>query len=292
MTLRELLAGDGVVVAPGVYDGLSAALVREAGFPSAYLSGAAVAASAVGLPDLGLATMNEMVAAALVVNRQLDVPLIADADTGFGDVTNLVRTVREYERAGVAAIQLEDQVFPKRCGHLDGKELVDPVEFAEKIVAAVESRSGELLVIARTDAVAVEGVEAALERADQYAEAGADLIFVEAPRTLAEVAAIPSRVRIPAVFNLVPGGRTPPVGIEQLQEWGYAVVIAPGACIGPAHVAIKDGLQRLANGDLAGAEGVSPKALFDTVGLDAWEGLRRRHARRINHSKEGQRNAG
>jgi 2-methylisocitrate lyase-like PEP mutase family enzyme len=286
MTLRDLLVGGEMIVAPGVYDGLSAALVREAGFPAAYLSGAAVSASAVGVPDLGLATMNEIVAAAVVANRQLDVPLIADADTGFGDVTNVVRTVREYARAGVAAIQLEDQVFPKRCGHLDGKEVVETLEFAEKLMAAAEARDDDVLLVARTDAVAVNGLGDALARAETYAEAGADLVFVEAPRTLEEVAAIPSRVPVPAVFNLVPGGRTPPVELEQLREWGYAVVIAPGACVAPAQAAIREGLNRLRSGQIDAPGGASPRSLFDTVGLEHWEALRRRHAIHLNEQKE------
>lgn len=286
MTLRDLLNTGELIVAPGVYDGLSAALVREAGFPAAYLSGAAVAASAVGLPDLGLATMSELAAAATVVNRQLHVPLVADADTGFGDVASAVRTVAEYERAGVAAIQIEDQVFPKRCGHLSGKEVVEPLEFIEKIRAVAAARTTDLLIVARTDAVASHGLDEALQRVTAYVEAGADLVFVEAPETLDDVAAIPGRVPGPAVFNLVPGGRTPMVSLKQLRDWGYAMVVAPGACIAPAQAAIRDGLSRLADGDLTSPAGSSPRVLFDAVGFEQWDGLRRAHANHLIQEKE------
>lgn len=273
--LRQLLGKPGLTVAPGVYDGLSAALVRETGFPAAYLSGAAVSASAVGQPDIGLATLTEMANQAVVVNRQLgDLPLIADADTGFGDLINVVRTVREYERAGVAAIQFEDQVFPKRCGHLDDKAVVDPAAFADKISAAVEVRVTDLLIIARTDALAVHGLDEALSRAKTYVEAGADLIFVEAPQTVEQIAAIPREVDVPVVFNLVPGGRTPDVYPDQLLEWGYRLVIAPAACLGAAHHAIHASLAELASGDFNADRKSAPRAIFDSLGLPYWQSLR------------------
>ncbi|WP_272952304.1 isocitrate lyase/PEP mutase family protein [Mycolicibacterium smegmatis] len=273
--LRELLDGPGTVVAPGVYDGMTAALVRDTGFQVAYMSGAAVAASAVGLPDIGLATQSELVAQAVVINRQLRIPLIADADTGFGDIANAVRTVQEYERSGVAAIQLEDQEFPKRCGHLDQKRVVDAGEFADKIRACVENRTRGTLIVARTDARATDGIDEALRRAQRYVEAGADLIFVEAPQTVEEIAMIPANVGAPTVFNLVPSGKTPPVRLDQLQDWGYRVVIAPAACLAPAVTAARAALRQLRDGDLSTIGQNSPVEVFQPLGLDDWQRLQR-----------------
>jgi 2-methylisocitrate lyase-like PEP mutase family enzyme len=274
-SLSGLLSSEALVVAPGVYDGLSAALVESAGFSAGYMSGAAVSASAVGLPDIGLATMTEMVSQAVVIRRQFSGPLIADADTGFGDVTNVYRTVQEYVRAGVAAIQLEDQVFPKKCGHLEEKQVVDQVEFREKIQAAVQARADSgVLVIARTDARATHGFAEAIERAQAYAEAGADLIFVEAPQTLDEVRAIPNEVDVPTVFNLVPRGKTPNVSLADLQAFGYRVVIAPGACIGSAAAAMRAALLELRAGVTDVDAQDSPRELFDSLGLPFWESLR------------------
>lgn len=268
--LRELIATSRTIVAPGVYDGLTAALVREAGFDAAYMSGAAVAASAVGFPDIGLATLTEMVGQAVVINRQVGVPLIADADTGFGAVANTVRTVAEYERAGVAAIQLEDQVFPKRCGHLDRKEVIDADEFADKIRAAAQVRSTDTVIIARTDALATKGFDEALTRAELYVDAGADMIFIEAPQTVEQIAATPGNVSAPAIFNLVPSGKTPPVSLRQLEQWGYRLVIAPAACLAPAAASIRAGLRRLSSGDIATDGQDSPAALFAALGLASW----------------------
>lgn len=274
-SLAELLDGPGLIVAPGVYDGLSAALVKAVGFQAAYMSGAAVSVSAVGLPDIGLATMTELVHQAGVINRQLHVPLIADADTGFGDVTNVFRTVREYVRAGVAAIQLEDQVFPKKCGHLDKKAVVDRAEFVDKIHAAVEARGDSgLLVVARTDARATHGFDEALSRAAAYADAGADVIFVEAPQTVDEVRAVPAGVGVPTVFNLVPRGMTPAVGLDDLREFGYRLVIAPAVCIASAATAMRQALLELHAGSASVDGQVSPRELFDSVGLPFWEALR------------------
>ncbi|MGV8875410.1 MAG: isocitrate lyase/PEP mutase family protein [Rhodococcus sp. (in: high G+C Gram-positive bacteria)] len=273
-----------MIVAPGVYDGLSAALVESAGFSAGYMSGAAVSASAVGLPDIGLATMTEMVAQAVVIRRRFSGPLIADADTGFGDVTNVYRTVQEYVRAGVSAIQLEDQVFPKRCGHLEEKQVVDQVEFTEKIQAAVQARGdSEVLLVARTDARATHGFPNAIGRAQAYAEAGADLIFVEAPQTVDEVRAIPGEVEVPTVFNLVPRGKTPSVPLADLQDYGYRVVIAPGACIGSAATAMRAALLELRAG-VAGVNGQdSPRELFDSLGLPFWESIRAEFTESRNH---------
>ncbi len=271
--LRELIQGPDLVVAPGVYDGVSAALLEQSAFPVAYMSGAAVSASAVGLPDIGLATMTEMAAQAAVITRRLTKPLIADGDTGFGDTTNVYRTVQEYERIGVAAIQLEDQVFPKRCGHLDDKTVIDVDEFTAKIRAAVEART-DMLVIARTDARAVAGMDEALRRASLYAAAGADVIFVEAPQSVDEIARIPREVDAPTLFNLVPRGKTPLVTLDQLQEFGYAIAIAPGTGIGGAVRGIQDALSALSRGDTTQEGMSSPRDLFTALGLPFWERIR------------------
>lgn len=275
--LRDLINGPDLVIAPGVYDGVSSALIQNSAFPVAYMSGAAVSASAVGLPDIGLATMTELVASATVIRRCLSKPLIADADTGFGDVTNVFRTVREYQRVGVSAVQLEDQVFPKRCGHLDEKSVVDVGEFTAKIEAACDART-DALIIARTDARAVNGMDDALRRAARYVTAGADVIFVEAPESLDEIARIPAEVDAPVLFNLVPHGKTPPVSLEQLRDFGYALVIAPGAGVGGAVRGITDALAALARHDTQGAGLPSPRRFFDALGLPFWERIRGAYA--------------
>ncbi|MGC0211795.1 isocitrate lyase/PEP mutase family protein [Streptomyces levis] len=272
-TLTGLLRRDRLLVAPGVYDGLSAAVASRAGVEAAYVSGAAVSAGE-GLPDIGLTTVTEIARAISVVRRHLDVPVIADADTGFGDETNTFRTVRTYEDAGAAAVQLEDQVFPKRCGHLDDKALISADEFVLKIGAALAARRRGTLIVARTDAIAVEGFDAAIARAQRYAAAGADVIFVEAPQTLEEVAAIPSAIGVPVIFNVVPGGKSPEVSREQLQEFGYAGAILPGATVGAAFDAMTRAMSDIAAGSLGSGPVTSPRTLFEAVGLDAWAARR------------------
>ncbi|MFF9490181.1 oxaloacetate decarboxylase [Streptomyces sp. NPDC014676] len=271
--LSDLLRRERLLVAPGVYDGLSAAIASRAGVEAAYLSGAAVSAGE-GLPDIGLTTVTEIARAISVVRRRLDVPLIADADTGFGDETNTFRTVRTYEDAGAAAVQLEDQVFPKRCGHLDDKALISADEFVLKIGAAVAARRRGTLIVARTDAIAVEGFDAAISRAQRYAAAGADVLFVEAPQTLEQIAAIPSAVGVPVIFNVVPGGKSPEVSHEQLQRFGYAGAILPGATIGAAFDAMSRALTDIAAGSLTSGPVTPPRTLFEAVGLDEWTALR------------------
>ena len=210
--LRELLAGEELIVAPGVFDGISAALVGKIGFAAAYMTGAGVCASSQGLPDIGLLTLTEMAERASVLAGLLEVPLIADADTGYGSPINVVRTVREYERAGVAAVQLEDQVFPKRCGHLVGKDVIDVEQFALALQAAIEARQDpDTVIIARTDARAPLGIEEAIRRASRYAQLGADVIFVEAPQSVEEIERIAAEVDAPLLVNVVPGGRTPEI---------------------------------------------------------------------------------
>jgi 2-methylisocitrate lyase-like PEP mutase family enzyme len=219
-------------VAPGVYDALTALIAEQAGFGALYVSGAAIAYSRLGRPDIGLVSMSEVIDTVTLIRDRVGADLIVDADTGFGNALNVERTVRLMERAGANAIQLEDQGFPKRCGHLDGKALVAAAEMVGKIKAAVDARSsGETLVIARTDAVAVEGFEAAVERAHLYAEAGADVLFVEAPRERQQLAAVAKSLgnAAPLLANMVEGGKTPPLSAGELQELGFAIVIFPGA---------------------------------------------------------------
>ncbi|HSZ38394.1 MAG TPA: isocitrate lyase/PEP mutase family protein [Trebonia sp.] len=277
--LRELLGERSAPFAPGVFDGLSASLTRAAGFRAGYMSGAAVAAT-LGLPDVGLATQTEMASRAALITRVLGVPLIADADTGFGDATHTHLTVRLYEQAGVAGIQLEDQEFPKRCGHLADKHVIPAADFAAKIEAAAEARSDPgTVIIARTDARAPLGFDEAVRRVNLYAEAGADMVFLEAPQTVPEIMAVPSAVKVPALFNLVPRGKTPPVTAAQLREAGYALVILPVLNIGSAASAMRAALERAGAGDVSTDGQDSPRELFDSVGLDFWEDLRARHER-------------
>lgn len=280
VSLRDHLSNGAPIVAPGIYDGISAAMVRNAGFPAAYMTGAGVAAGVLGRPDIGLTTLTEMRQAAERYTAVLeDIPLIADADTGFGDVTHVFRTVREYERAGVSAIQLEDQVFPKRCGHLSGKEVIPAEEFVMKLRAALEARTDDnFLIIARTDALAPLGFDEAIRRAKLYEQAGADLIFVEAPQTLDQIKRIPAEFAVPCLFNDVPGGRTPAVDHDTLGEFGFRLIIAPTVCMGAAGVAIKAALSALKNpGEQPNGVGqMSPEELFDAVGLPFWAQLRER----------------
>jgi 2-methylisocitrate lyase-like PEP mutase family enzyme len=227
--LRQALDSGEMVLAPGCYDALGARLVEEAGFPAVYMTGFGSAAAGLGRPDVGLMTLVEMVDNARRIAQAVDIPVVADADTGYGNPINVIRTVREFEAAGVAAIHLEDQVMPKRCGHMEGKQLVPPGEMAAKVAAAVAARrSAEFLIIARTDARAVEGLEAALERARSYRQAGADLLFVEAPQSVAEIETIArSLAGVPLVFNYAEGGRTPPVSRDFLRELGFSLVVFP-----------------------------------------------------------------
>jgi 2-methylisocitrate lyase-like PEP mutase family enzyme len=217
------------VLAPGCYDALGARLVEAAGFPAAYMTGFGTAASLLGRPDVGLLTLSEMVDNARRIVAAVDIPLIADADTGYGNPINVIRTVHEYEAAGVAAIHLEDQVMPKKCGHMEGKHLIPASEMVAKVKAAVAARrSGELAIIARTDARAVEGLAGALERARRYRDAGADALFVEAPQSIDEIETIAQTFAdVPLLFNYAEGGKTPPVSHQFLRELGFSVVIFP-----------------------------------------------------------------
>jgi 2-methylisocitrate lyase-like PEP mutase family enzyme len=217
------LMDDGVVACPGAANALAALLVERAGFPACYVTGAGIANTFLGAPDIGLVTLNELTSHVGAIRDAVDIPLVVDADTGFGNAIGVQRTVRALEQAGADAIQLEDQQFPKRCGHFSGKEVIPASEMAAKIRAAVDARDGAL-IIARTDAIATEGMEAALERASLYIEAGADVLFVEAPTTAEELLALPRRLPgVPHVVNLVEGGHTPLLPLDRLGDFGIAL---------------------------------------------------------------------
>jgi 2-methylisocitrate lyase-like PEP mutase family enzyme len=273
-TLRARIESGELIVAPGVFDGISAHLVARLGCAAGYLTGAGVAASGFGLPDIGLVTQTEMVERARVFTRVLgDVPLIADADTGYGAPLNVVRTVREYEAAGVAAIQLEDQAFPKKCGHLPDKELVSTDEFLLKLRAALDARTGDLVIVARTDARAPLGLDAAIERANAYAAAGADVIFVEAPRSTAETERIAQEVAAPKLINLVIGGLTPIESTERLRELGFAIAIHPTLPLVGAASAMLSGLAELVGADPRPHAPSTVGEFFDLVGLAEWSAV-------------------
>jgi 2-methylisocitrate lyase-like PEP mutase family enzyme len=271
--LRALLDEGGLVVAPGVFDGISAHLVRRMGFRAGYLTGAGVAASGFGLPDIGLVGMAEMSErAAMAVSVLGDVPLIADADTGYGPPQSVARTVRAYERAGVAAIQLEDQAFPKRCGHLPGKELVSAGDYLAKLGAALDART-DALIVARTDARAVLGLSAAIERGNAYAAAGADIVFVEAPRTVEEVALIGREITAPKLINIVAGGLTPQLDPAALGELGYAVAIYPTTALMAATTAAIEALAGLSGAAHPLPRPAEMAEFFRLVGLDEWSAV-------------------
>lgn len=276
--LRELLAGEELIVAPGVFDGISAALVGKVGFAAAYMTGAGVCASSQGLPDIGLLTLTEMAERASVLAGLLEIPLIADADTGYGSPINVVRTVREYERAGVAAIQLEDQVFPKRCGHLAGKDVIDIEQFALALQAAIEARRDpDTLIIARTDARAPLGIEEAIRRASRYAQVGADVIFVEAPQSVEEIEQIAAEVDAPLLLNVVPGGRTPQIAQARLAELGYRIAIHPGVALAAVVPAAIEALNKLRETTPSPSDADSPESFFDLFGLSSWMELGQRY---------------
>jgi 2-methylisocitrate lyase-like PEP mutase family enzyme len=246
-TLRRRFEADEMVLAPGCYDALGARLIEDAGFSAAYMTGFGTAASRLGRPDIGLMTLTEMVDNARRIAQAVDIPLIADADTGYGNPINVIRTVHDYEAAGVSAIHLEDQVMPKKCGHMDGKHVVPPAEMAAKVAAAVAARrSPEFLIIARTDARAVEGLDAALDRARLYRDAGADVLFVEAPQSEAEIEAVARAFPdVPLLFNYAEGGKTPPVTHAFLRDLGFKLVIFPLTILLAATEAIQSALTRV-----------------------------------------------
>ena len=279
--LKQLFKRDRLLVAPGCFDGLSARLVEEAGFEAAYLSGGAVARS-MGIPDIGLVTMSEVIDRAAQVVAAVKIPIIADADTGYGNAVNLVRSVREFERTGVAAIHIEDQITPKRCGHLDGKEVIPLPEMENKLQAALASRNDpDFLIIARTDARGVHGFDDAIRRGKAFAELGVDAVFVEAPQSEAELAQIPRALpEVPLLVNVFKGGKTPMLPGERLQQMGYRIAIYPSETQRAAIHAMRQALGLLKR------EGTTEKmddALTTfkerdkVVGLDEWQQLEKQY---------------
>ncbi|MDY7105637.1 MAG: oxaloacetate decarboxylase [Actinomycetota bacterium] len=267
--LRELLAADDLVVAPGAFDAFSARLVELAGFDAVYMTGFGTAASRLGRPDIGLLGMSEMAGQAASIVAATSIPVIADADTGYGNPLNVIHTVRTYEAAGVAAFHLEDQVHPKRCGHMDGKEVVPTAEMVAKVEAAVAARTDpDLTIIARTDARAPEGFDAALDRMRAYIGAGADVAFVEAPQSLDEIERIAAELSpTPLLFNWVEKAKSPPVSIDQLRELGFALVILPITTLLAATRAMTDTLATVAR------HGTSEPVLDELASFDEFTDL-------------------
>lgn len=254
--LRELLAGPDLVVAPGAYDGLSARLIAQAGFSLVYMTGFGTAASVLGQPDVGLLTMSEMVGrAAALAAVSGDLPLIADADTGYGNPINVRRTIREYEHAGVAGLHIEDQVWPKKCGHMEGKQVIPMDEMVQKIRAATDARQDpDFVIIARTDANAVNGLEDALLRGQAYREAGADVIFIEAPRSIAELQAIKQTFpEVPLLYNWAESGKTPLLSLAEIHALGFKLVIFPVSMLFAATHAMLELLEQLKRGETPSA---------------------------------------
>lgn len=278
--LRELLARPGALMAPGVADALNARLVRKHGFEAVYMTGAGTTAVRLGMPDVGLLTMTEMVDNAARIAEASGLPLIADADNGYGGVLNVRRTVQAYERAGAAAIHIEDQVLPKRCGHLMGKQLVPVGEMEAKIRAAVDARSdSDFILIARTDAIAVEGFEAALERAARYREAGADVLFVEAP-SAEQLPKIAPRLDAPLLYNMAASGKTPFLGREDIGRLGFKIIIYPNWVMLAAIRAASEVLATLRQtGSIAGVAREVPsfREFFDLLGMAEVQELEARY---------------
>src|SRR5271170_2895899 len=273
---RELLRRDGMVVAPGAYDCITARLIERAGFDAVYMTGAGTAAT-LGYPDFGLVTMSEMVGNAGRIAAAVGLPVIADADTGYGNELNVVRTVREYETAGVAGIHIEDQGFPKKCGHLDDKEIVPREEWLAKIrAAAAARRDPDFVVIARTDARAVAGFDEAIARANAALAAGADMAFVEAPQTLEEVAAVPRLVKGPCLLNVVRGGKTPDIDFDEAESMGYKLAIVPGLLIKQVVGICEEKLAELKaiRRHPAPPKEMTVREMFQRVGANEWDARR------------------
>jgi 2-methylisocitrate lyase-like PEP mutase family enzyme len=276
--LSAALRAPGMIVAPGAYDGLTAMLVAQAGFPAVYMTGAGTSV-AHGYPDFGLLTASEMVANASRMVRAVDVPVIADADTGYGNELNVVRTVRDYEHAGVAGIHIEDQVSPKRCGHLDDKEIVPREDWIAKIRAAAATRvDPDFLIIARTDSRAVLGFEEAVSRANEALSNGADMAFVEAPQTVEEIAAVPKLVKGPCLLNVVWGGKTPMLDLREAAALGFKLAIVPGLLLKATIGACDDALAELkaTHTHPTPHSGMTVRDAFNRVGAREWDVFRTR----------------
>jgi 2-methylisocitrate lyase-like PEP mutase family enzyme len=278
---RQLLAQPGVIRSLGAHDVFSARLIEAAGLEAVFLGGFGAAASLLGLPDVGLLTLTEMADAVRRTAVRVAIPVVADGDTGHGDLHNVVRTVREFERAGAAGILLEDQVTPKRCGHFAGKQIIPTADMVLKLRAALEARRDpDLVIVARTDARAVDGIEAAIERANRYGEAGADVCFIEAPVSRAELERIPREVRYPLLVNMLTGGVTPILSVDELGRLGYKIVVCPIESLlvfGTAMRKLIDALLRRGRVDQAG-EMMTFAEVKELLGLDEILGLRERLA--------------
>jgi 2-methylisocitrate lyase-like PEP mutase family enzyme len=275
---RALLQGEGLIVAPGAYDCVTARLIEQAGFAAVYMTGAGTAAS-LGYPDFGLVTMSEMVANAQRIAAAVSVPVVADADTGYGNELNVFRTVREYERCGVAGIHIEDQVFPKKCGHLEGKQIIPREDYVAKIGAACAGRQNRnFTIIARTDARAVAGFDEAIARANSALAAGADMAFVEAPETEQEVAAVPRLVKGPCLLNVVRGGKTPDVDLREAERMGYKLAIVPGLLLKSVVGVCQKMLSALqaTHRHPALAKEMTVGDVFQLFGANEWDALRNR----------------
>lgn len=276
--LRQLLRGDGMLVAPGAYDCITARTIAQAGFDAVYMTGAGTAAT-LGYPDYGLVTMSEMADNAGRLAAAVDLPVIADADTGYGNELNTTRTVREYERRGVAGLHIEDQGFPKKCGHLDNKVIVPLEDYLAKVRAAVAARQNpDFVVIARTDARAVLGFEEAVRRANAALDAGADVAFVEAPQTLEEVAAVPRLVKGPCLLNVVWRGKTPDIAFDDAEKAGYKLAIVPGMLF-KAVIGVCDRLLAELRSQRRHPQidtGMTVRDAFRRVGADEWDAVSER----------------
>ena len=276
--LRRLLRQDGMTVAPGAYDCITAKLIADAGFSAVYMTGAGTAASH-GYPDFGLVTMSEMVGNASRIAATVDLPVIADADTGYGNELNVVRTVREYERHGIAAIHIEDQVFPKKCGHLDNKEVIPLNDYIAKVRAAVDARiSSDFIIIARTDARAVINFDEAVKRANAALDAGADIAFVEAPQTMEELVAVPKLVKGPCLLNVVRRGKTPTIELKAAEDMGYKLAIVPTLLFRGVIGCCEELLAELKTGVFpTPPKDLSPHQAFQRFGADEWDAIRERY---------------
>jgi methylisocitrate lyase len=279
--LRKLLSSGKIVVAPGAFNALSARIIEQAGFPAVYMTGYGASADLLGAPDYGLLTLTEMAHHAARMAQAVNVPLIADGDTGYGNAINVRRTIQEYERAGVAAIHLEDQVMPKRCGHMEGKHVIDAKDWAKKIEAAVDARTdGDFVIIARTDARAVYGLDEALSRAKMAVAAGADVIFVEAPQSVDELKKVADTIDVPVMANMIEHGKTPLLSVDELQELGYSLVIYPLATLYMATQAMREAVKELK--DTGTTAGLVDRMLAfhefnDLVGLKDFQALERKY---------------
>lgn len=281
--LRNLLKADGIIVAPGAFNAFSAKIIERSGFPVVYLTGYGASANLLGAPDFGLLTLTEMADHAARMVQAVSVPVVADGDTGYGNAINVRRTIAEYERAGVAAIQLEDQLHPKRCGHMEGKEIIAAEEMVQKLRAAVDARKDpDFVIIARTDARALLGMDEAIRRARMYMDAGADVIFVEAPQNREELARVAREVKAPLLANMIEHGKTPLLSAAELQDLGYKLVIFPLAALYMAARAVLDCAQVLMQ--TGTTESIIPRMLpfhqfNDLVGLPLYREIEGKYRR-------------